>query len=361
VTVSFPTKICTALFLFILPALSFPQNKSNWRLRNRLQASYVFDDNIKEAAENSTNLIEDSSFRLLFESTATRRSKQLVHSLIYKGGVQAYQSNNSENKLINEIQFSSMRRIGAFGLGLRGFGRLKLYLNDQLDYGSGFVEFFVNLPKTLGFNSRLAVQRAGLSYKSSNDFDNSEWLFSFTVNRRLSSRLSLKITPLFSSRKFSARPVFSFEDDGTNELITVVDSDDNQLDRDFQVLTQLVYSKTFLVNLSYLAKQSNSNSELFSFTKHQLNLVVGVPFPKDFWLRLYLAAQVKSYSIENATLPANADPERTESNFVVVDFSKDLSQSLSALIRFAHYNNESVIRDLFYRKNLLTLGFDFRF
>ena len=59
--------------------------------------------------------------------------------------------------------------------------------------------------------------------------------------------------------------------------------------------------------------------------------------------------------------PSDIDPERDESNFIILDLSKDFNPHLTALVRLGLYDNESVIRDLFYRKVLLTAGFDVRF
>ena len=50
-----------------------------------------------------------------------------------------------------------------------------------------------------------------------------------------------------------------------------------------------------------------------------------------------------------------------ESNFIVLDASRDISSSLTALVRFAWYKNESPWASLYYEKFLVNLGLELRF
>jgi len=124
----------------------------------------------------------------------------------------------------------------------------------------------------------------------------------------------------------------------------------------------LNYTKSMLLNFSYIYENNDSNSFGYSYTKHQFVLIFGLPFANSFWLRGYGAIQIKRYDEKSLPVfPTDADTEREESNFIILDLSKDLSPNFSALLRFAFYNNESTIRSRFYNKLLLTGGFDFRF
>jgi hypothetical protein len=135
-----------------------------------------------------------------------------------------------------------------------------------------------------------------------------------------------------------------------------------QRDDNYKVFFQLNYTKRFLVNLSYTFQHNNSNTDVYSYDRHQIILVFGTPLVSGIWLRGYGAYQNKRYTEASIPMfPSELDPERDESNFFILDLSKDVNPGLTALLRMAFYNNESIIRSRFYRKLLLTAGFDFRF
>ncbi len=348
---------CLLLSLFLLntPARSLAQKNHKWRLKNRFQTSYEFDNNIREAATNSGQRIEDTSFRFLFESTAKHVTAKSRLNFSYKGGLQTYLTHAVENKLINEIHGNFTQKLSRFSVGLRGSARLKLYLNHDLDTSTGSIEGFFRLPTLRSFGNEFAVQRSSLAYQNFSNFNYSEWRLQWTVTKNLASRLSLRTS--FAARLLDyARAGIQLNPD--ESILTFADK---QKDKSVQFQGQLNYTKKFMLNIDYLFQRNLSNSAGYTFSKHQLTLFFGLPLPKSIWLRSYAAAQIKTYTEKSLTLPIDADPERNESNFIIVDLSKDISANLSGYLRFAYYDNESVIRDIFYRKSLLTLGFDFRF
>lgn len=121
----------------------FGQKKPKWRVKNRLQLSYEFDNNIRENPSDSLDRIEDSSARFLFSSKASRSGEKIALRFAYQGGLQTYFQHSIENKLINGIRATAILNLQKFRVGLRGAGRLKIYLNDILDYSTGSLESFV--------------------------------------------------------------------------------------------------------------------------------------------------------------------------------------------------------------------------
>ena len=154
------------------------------------------------------------------------------------------------------------------------------------------------------------------------------------------------------------RPVLLFDQLIDNLTIAEVEQDDERL----QVATKLSYSKRILLDLSYSFQRNDSNSFGYSYSRHQLILVLGLPLGKQMWLRGYGATQIKNYTEQSLPIfPTDVDTERDESNFFILDLSKDLKPELSVNLRFAYYSNESAIRSQFYSKSLIGAGFDFRF
>lgn len=331
------------------------QTLSRWRVKNRLQTSYEFDSNIREtpAADDSVGRIEDSSARVLFQSHAVRSSPKTRLSLIFRTGLQGYAQNSIENKLINEFEITTAAKFGKFAAGVRGFGRLKLYLNDILDYSSGYAEVYLETPLFSKISSELAVQAAGVDYQNFDIFDYSEnqikWRFSRKFTPRLGGSFELAYRNIRYDRTLNFNP--------NEPNFGLKQKDDN-----YRLYLQLNYTKNFLLNFTYTFQRNNSNTLGFGYARHQLILMLGTPLFSGIWLRGYAAYQNKRYTDELTPMfPVDIDTERDESNFFIADISKDLSPGLTTLVRVAYFNNESIIRSRFYRKFLLTAGFDFRF
>ncbi|MFQ5652142.1 MAG: hypothetical protein ACE5IY_19610 [bacterium] len=346
-----------ALILLCCHDDALSQKKPKWRTRTRLQVSYEFDDNIRENPADSSETTGDSSLRLLFHSRATRRSARSALAFEVQGGLQTYLNNAIENKLINEIKASAATRVGAVQIGVRSSGRLKIYLSDVLDYATGAAELFLRPPGVLGFGNELRLGAEGLVYNSFPIYDSSVVRFGWTVSRKLTSRVSWRAS-VSRSQIFYDRNAFVFDPEPDRLEVLVR----KQRDRNWQVQTHFNYTRKFLLDFTYSFQHNGSNSTGYTFDMHQFVLVFGLPLSDKLWLRVYGAAQLKDYTEDSLPIfPRDIDPERDESNFFILDLSRDLSSNLSALLRFAYYNNESVIRSRFYRKSLFMLGFDFRF
>lgn len=335
-----------------LPAQDTPR----WRTKTRVQSSFEFDDNIREAPGDSSSLLEDSSLRLIFHSKATRTSKQSRLALEYKGGLQTYLQNEIENKLVNEIKVGTHLNIGRLQFGARGNGRLKIYLNDVLDYASGNLEIFARRPTVGNLRAEIGLKADAISYQTHSIYNVRAAQIRGALARRIAHGLNLKLA-LARSTRFYDRFALAFESAVDNLQVTGT----RQKDRSWQIRALATYSRGFLVNVNYEFQHLDSNSFGYAFHRHQLSVVFGVPLSRKTWLRGFAALQIKKYSEESLPIfPTDVDTERDESNFIIIDLSRDLTANLTAIARLATYSNESIIRDRFYRKSLLTLGFDFR-
>jgi len=345
-----------SLSLLICPKVN-AQNSGKWRIKNRLQTSYEFDDNIRENTADSLKK-KDSSLRFLFHSRASRSNSNTRLAFSYQGGLQSYFRHSIENKLINEVQFSGQYRLSKLVAGVRGNGRLKIYLNHTPDYSTGSFEVFFRLPPISKFFNEFAINTSGLEYQNFPGFNYSEKQLKWTISRKFFSGMTGVLELSGKSIDYDRDAVVATEDSiNSIKVLDIRQKDDN-----FKVQFKLNYTKSFLLNFSYSLQYNDSNSPGYNYTRHQFVLIIGVPLSSKTWLRGYIAAQIKIYPEEVLPIfPIDVDTEREESNFFVLDISKDLNPSISALLRFAYYNNESIIRSRFYRKAILTAGFDFRF
>jgi hypothetical protein len=340
----------------VLPIALLAQKKPTWRAQSRLQLSTEYDNNIRENPTDSLQ-ISDQALRFLVQTRATRAAPGSNFNLSYHGGLQLYADHGFENKLVNEITASGSRKLGRFSAGVKLYGRLKLYLNDILDHSSGAGTVFVRLPPLRGFGNEFSLRYLGQDYRDFPLYGYRDRQIRWRINRRV-RRNTAAVVSLILGGMAHDRPAISATEDASQITYLAGAQEDTYL----QTEAELNYSRRCLVNLRYTFQYNHSNSFGYSYARHQLIVILGVSLPHRFWLRSYAALQVKNYS--DASPPiflTDIDPERDDSNFVILDLSKDLNRQLSALLRLALYDNESVIRDRFYKKALITAGFDFRF
>ncbi len=345
------------ILLFVLGNMSVvrPQ-QSKWRTKNRLQTSVEFDDNIRESPPDSAFQISAASVKFLAHARASRAGRKTRIVLNYQAGLQGYPDHSLENKLINEAAASSTFRLGRFQLGLQAEGRLKIYLNDVLDYSTGALQATLGLPVIAGLRPLIGIRRAGIDYQNFPSFDYDDTTLDLTFAGKLRGNSTWNIA--FSrSRVNYARSLITVRPDGS-----LFFSEEAQSDLTLGFKASLGYVKKFLINLSYTFRDNDSNGLGFTYTRHQITAVFGMPLSRSIWLRAFAAGQFKMYRDEGPPIfPLDIDTERDESSFFILDLSKDLSANLTLVTRLAYYNNESVIRNRFYQKTLLSTGFDFRF
>lgn len=333
------------------------QTTPRWRLQNRLQATYEFDNNIREAPQQLLDPLQDSSFRLQFHARAVRTDQRSRLDFAYRGGLQTYFRYSFENKLINELRGSVLLRLGTWAVGARTSGRLKLYLNDELDYATGVAEAYVLFPPRQPLRLEVAAVTSGVNYRHFSAFDYRQEHLRLRLSRTWSKHVNTSLA-LTVGRMLYTRVVTEAGPEDPLASFTELDL----RDRNYRVHLQLNYSHRWLINLSYLFEYNDSQAPVFDYSRHQVIVLLGMPLRRGLWLRGYAGLQFKHYPAPSlGVFPIELDPERNESSYVVADLSKDLSAHVTALLRVAYHNNESNVRGLFYRKTLVTLGFDFRF
>jgi len=329
---------------------------AKWRSKNRLQTTFEFDDNIRESLSDSLDALSATSLKLLFNTRISRLTPRTSFRINYQGGLQSYFDHSIENKLINEASAAGTIRLGRFRLGGKAQGRLKIYLNDVLDYASGSLEVTLGLPPVGKFSHQAAVRLSGIDYANFQSFNYGTVALSWTLVRKVTRHVAWNLT-LSHTRISYDRGIL--QSAGTGQLRFL---SRKQSDRNLAFRSGISYTKSFLFNLTYAVNDNNSNSLGFSYVRHQIVLLLGLPLQPGFWLRGYAATQFKSYREKELSMfPTDVDTERDESTFFILDLSKDLKPNLTLLTRLAHYNNESVIRNRFYRKTVVSAGFDYRF
>ena len=335
--------------LYAIPC--FSQSASPCRISNRFQLSLEHDSNVEESLKRPSNAFAN---KLVFQTKIKRAGKHSFLSFGYHGGLSIYNNYSSENKLINEGFLNHTYFLtNRFHIGVKSFGRIKLFLNKETDYAFGnlspFVQFSFNPQNSLeiGYLSESLDYAHSIQY----DFANSAAYTRFV--HRLRNGASFGLFYKSSRYKF---------DRLTNTLNLDFSKLDHQKDhvQHFSVSTDFMY-QGFLFNVVLNYETNFSNSYGFAYQRQFVNLILAKQ-TNFFLIRSYITWQNKNYLDEFLpTWPIELDTEREESNFLVVDVSRDITGSLSGMVRIAWYKNESPLASLYYNKTLLSCGLELRF
>lgn len=333
------------LMLFALTSrLCFSQ--SEWLLSNRLQVGGEHDDNIFESSARPTSAY---SGRLLFSSRADRSWQRSQLSVAYSGGLQTYASHTVENKLTNEANAETRWNVSRW-CQLRGAvnGTLKIYLNDQYDYGTTQSTLSASLQLPQRFSLTLSTATARLDYADSDFFDFMSRSYGVTLRRQLAGWLTAE-GGVNHSRLNYLRYVYLLDNA-------------KQRDRQNGAAVRFVIGRKFLVNISGEWQRNNSNNAGYDYERWRLSLIGAVRLSPRWLLRIAALRQHKKYLEAQRPLnPIELDAERNESNFIVADLSYDLSSQVGWLLRVSYYDNEAAFRGLFYQKTVLFSGVEYRF
>ncbi|NIA28486.1 MAG: hypothetical protein GWP06_01070 [Actinobacteria bacterium] len=340
-----------AIVLFLIIAHSaFSQSK--WRINNRFQVLFEHDNNVEESIRDAR---EAQSVRFLVQARATRIDHRSQTHLSYQGGLQIYNNFSIENKLINEGQINYFFNVlPRLKLGVRAFGRLKLFLNRDTDYALGYVSPFLQMQLLKNLTMQTGVRQENLDYAKSVYYDYKSPSVFVEMTKRFSHRIS--ISPFFSYAVYRYdRPVF--------KLFPTFPEANAPQQRDHANLFSLRAGwlwKGWLLNLSANHERYHSNSYGYEYRKQYLTILVAKNF-YGFLIRGVGEWQKKKYLDELLPAwPLELDTEREQSNFLVLDLSRDVTSSLTCVIRFAWYENESPWASFYYNKRLVNAGVEFR-
>ena len=327
---------------------------SNWRLYNRLQIGVEHDNNVEESLNQTAAA---RAIKLQFHSQARRSWPRLSVQLSYQGGYQLYWSFASENKLINEIAAQAAYKItNKIKFGLESQARLKMFLNREPRYALGDFGLFLNLRLPARLKMHIYYKSEGLDYAASDYHDYSGQSVGLQLHKRVARGLS--ITPLWSWRRFCFnRPAFDISYWG-NWVPLLTQQQDYLIGYGCQI--DWIW-RGLLLNLTYHYETYKSNSYGYNFHRHRLNLVGAI---KCFGvlMRFYGTLQRKSYTDDLLPFwPLELDTEKEESNFLVIDISRELFPNVILIFRTAWYENESPWPNLYYSKRLVNIGVEFRF
>jgi len=162
---------------------------------------------------------------------------------------------------------------------------------------------------------------------------------------------------------------YSFTRRRYRRLINVRDPDgiivqltQHQLDHLHQIDFTASYTRRRLVNFTWSVQRNDSNNYGFSYWNNRFSLLFAEKLPLDFFLNAYLFFELKRYS-DKVDEPILVDiiTEENDNNGVIAKLSRPLNETFEAALTLSLYRNESSIRELNFRKNLLNFALTCRF
>lgn len=326
-----------------------------WLFKNRLQIGLESDDNIRESRYDP---IGSHSFKAMFHTKGSQRTSRLQMMFHFMGGYQAYPEYAEENKLLNEAKGNLGYQVSqTIVIGADIYAKLKFYVNKPWDYATATSNFWLLINFPARMSMRMCVGIYGLDYASYNfyDFEGQESRLMITKNFTRYSMLRLQIA--YNEAQFK-RDAFDYQ----MTPFQPISLQKKQLDKLATASLDFQYCHKFLLTLSYIFQNNLSNSYGFTYQQHRIQLLYSQTLFWSILLRCSGTYQKKDYRDPlSPFIPIELDTEREESSFFVFDLSKNIVSNLALIFRFAVYHNESHLRAFYYQKQLVMLGFEYRF
>ncbi|GEM_PF-5670242 len=343
-----------------LTTANWPQDSSaintertRWNLAHRLQGGWEYDSNIYES---STRRTASGSARFLLSTHGDRRANRWQILYNYTAALQTYPGYGNENKLSHDVQGKAGARVNSWlHLSAKAGATLKFYIENAADYGatSGSVAASFFLPHHLV--AELSGETGQLDYAATDLYDFTFNGVEVTLRRQLpaSSVIELRLnrrTLLYQRR--------AFEYNATQGLLA---KNIAQRDALTTMRAAVTHGRKIVAQIAVEAQVNRSNSFGYEFNRFRLSGLLGFRPARSWMLRAAGLLQNKHYRDDLARLNLrDLDTEREQSNFLVVDLSRDLSPEISLVTRAAFYDNESIVPGKFYHKTLLFLGLEIR-
>ena len=327
--------------------------RAQWKLSHRFQGGWEYDSNIYESSSRRT---ASGSSRFLLNTRGDRRATGWQAHYNYSTALQAYSGYGNENKLSHDLAgYLGARLRSWLHVSAKANGTLKFYLESAADYGttSGNVAARFFLPHHLV--AEVSGETGQLDYAATDLYDFTFNGVELTLRRPLTANGAVEMTVNQRSLRYQ-REAFAY-DFGRG----LFPRGGTQRDALTTCRVAITYGRKTVMQLAFEAQANRSNSFGYDFNRWRVSGLLGFRPAPRWMLRAAGLLQNKRYRDDLSKLkPGDIDTEREQSNFLVMDLSRDLSPKISLLARAAFYDNESIVLGKFYRKTLFFTGVEIR-
>ena len=335
---------------------------------SRINSGWEFDDNVFESSEGKTN--GGAATASLF-SRLKINSPSALTTLNYNIGYKAHHRLGGDSSmvagdvLVNRLGADSRRALNKnWSWGFAGEFKVRnVYRKNELNllseegYSRGTGQLSLTRRALAGLADMSLEYRATFcDFETFHNFDYVSHSPGVRFRRRLGSFSAASMAYTFTRRTFE-RTISVPGEDG--DLVSV---DERQLDNLHQFEIAVNYARGMLLNFSWSLLRNSSNNYGFSYWNHRFTLLFADRLPGKVFLNAYLFFELKRYS-DATGLPLLVDilTEENDNNGAVVKLSRELGASLEASLTAAIYRNESSIRELNFRKSVISSALTVRF
>ena len=330
-----------------------PNTRTKWKLSHRLQGGWEYDSNI---FESSSRRAASGSARFILNTRGERRSPRWQMQYHYSTALQAYNGYRNENKLSHEAAAALGARLQPWlQLTAQANGTLKFYLENAADYGttSGNTTASFFLPAR--FAAEVSGETGQLDYAETDLYDFTFTGVELTLRRPIVATGAVAISLNRRTLHYERQKLYY---DALSGLIV---GPDKQRDALTTLRVAVTYGRKVVAQCAVEAQRNRSNSFGYDFNRLRVSGLLGFRPHAGWMLRAAGLLQSKTYRDDLAQLNLrDLDTEREQSNFFVVDLSRDLSAEIAVMARAAIYDNESTVPGVFYRKILYFAGLEVR-
>jgi len=327
--------------------------RAPWKLSHRFQGGWEYDSNI---FESSSRRAATGSGRFLLNTRGDRRSTRWQAHYNYSAALQAYNGYRDENKLSHDLSgYLGARLQPWLHLSAQAGGTLKFYLENAADYGttSGQVAASFFLPHHLA--AEVSGETGQLDYAVTDLYDFTFNGAELSLRRTLAANGSVEMALNRRELRYKRRALNYTSKQGLfpgrlaqREALTTA-------------RVAMTYGRKVLVQLAAETQRNRSNSFGYDFNRFRVSGLLGFRPAPGWMLRAAALMQKKLYRDDLSRFNLrDLDTEREQSNFLVVDLSRDLPAAISLVARAAFYDNESTVPGVFYHKTLFFTGVEIR-
>ena len=352
----------------VRPVLLSAAGELQYSAESRINTGWELDDNVFESSEEKTT--GGAATASLF-SRLRINSPRTLTILNYNIGYKAHhrldddQSMVAGDVLVNRLSADSRRaltRNWSWGFGgdfkLRSvYRKNELNLLSEEGYSRGSGELNVTRRNLMSLaDMQLEYRATFCNFETFHNFDYVSHSTGIRFRRRLSPATAMSLGYMYTRRDFER--TINVRGDGGS----LVPIDENQLDNLHQLELGINYARGMLLNFSWSLLRNESNNYGFSYWNNRFTLLYADRLPGALFLNAYLFFELKRYSdATGQPLLVDILTEENDNNGAVIKLSRELTSSVEASVTASLYRNESSIRELNFRKNIVSTALTFRF
>jgi hypothetical protein len=347
-------KTACMIGLFLITQFSFSKSWSA-----KASVGLLRDTNVFESYDRQ---VEDGLGRLWFDAAAAVRPVNPLRLWMeYSGGIDVYAGQAVEDRVVHTLTGSAelpLRGKTAFGVDLQG--KAKSFMRVDRNYATARVSPYlrVNLFDRALFKASWTVSK--FAFSPGNAFDYSARSADAAVESSPLPRVKWSLGFALHELRFKRQAVkWVFPDYGISPWIPLGFSQKDKV-AEFSASVEVYYWAYWLIRCSY--ERNRSNNYGYSYRDPEFELVFAKMLPWRLNVKLFLTQRAKTYSDPlTPFLRIRPDAEDENTSQTLLDVSRPMNKRLTARFRLARYRNESPFRNLYYRKDIASLGFCYEF